>query len=146
LGEAMRTAILVDGFRETRSIRVFGEGWSSAAAKFQPAVIAAPLQLLRKFARHAESLGLLHAIVAFTDDATVGLTDSDRDLFWRVFGVPVFEQYLGARNELLAAECEAHAGLHVIGGRVCGALDHGPCACGQTTPRIVPVLEPVLVS
>lgn len=146
LGEAMRTAILVAGFRETRSIRVFGEGWSSAAAKFQPAVIAAPLQLLRKLAPRAENLELLHAIVAFTDDATVGLTDSDRDLFWRVFSVPVFEQYLGAQNELLAAECEAHAGLHLVGGRVCGALDHAPCACGQTTPRIVPVLEPALVS
>jgi len=142
----MRTAILVGGFRETRSIRVFGEGWSSAVAKFRPAAIAAPLHLLRRIAAQAEDLDLLHAIVAFTDDATLGLSNSDRNFFWNAFGVPVFEQYLGTRNELLAAECEAHAGLHVVG--PCGdlPLDPSPCGCGQATPRVVPVLEPVLVS
>ena len=151
LEKTLRTAILVDGFRETPSIRVFPAGWSDAVAKFRPAVIAAPLHYLRKLAAQAQSLMPGHAVIAFTGDAAVGVSDSDRNLFWQAFGVPVFEQYLGTRNELLAAECEAHAGLHVVSG--CGHLpvDRTRCACGNASPRVVralpiPVLEPALVS
>ena len=155
LDETLRTAILVGGFRETRSIRVFPGGWSDAVVNFRPSAIAAPLQYLRRLAAQAGSLILGHAIIAFTDSATLGVSDSDRDLLWQAFGVPVFEQYLGSHNELLAAECEAHAGLHVVSG--CGhlPLDHTRCACGNASPRVVgavaapilePVLDPVLVS
>ena len=61
---------------------------------------------------------------------------SDRKLFWGAFGVPVFEQYLGLRNELLAAECDAHCGLHVVWG--CDDFDLNPdmCACGNGAPRL----------
>ena len=148
----MRTAILASGFRETHSVRVFPDGWSDAVAKFRPEAIAAPVQYLRKLAARAESVIVDHAVIAFTGDMTQAMSDSDRNLFWQAFGLPIFEQYLGVHNQLLASECEAHAGLHVVSG--CGhlPLDRTPCACGNSSPRVfralpqLPVLEPILVS
>ncbi len=78
---------------------------------------------------------LQHSIVVLTYEGEAGLSNDDRDLFWSAFGVPVFEQYLSAKNELLATECDAHAGLHKVGNWR-GILERGRCACGGDAPRI----------
>ena len=150
LDPAPRTAILMDGFQASRSIRVFPGGWSEAVSRYQPSTIAAPLEYLRDLAARGAATELQHAVIAFTYDANGRLDEDDRELLWAAFGVPVFEQYLNSRNELLATECEAHAGLHVVSG--CGGLatDKSPCPCGSTAPRLesprilVPELELVL--
>ncbi len=36
-----------------------------------------------------------------------------RDLLWRVFGLPVYQQFRSWSGGLLAWECSAHAGLHI---------------------------------
>lgn len=41
------------------------------------------------------------------------LRDAERDLLWRDFEVPIFEEVRGLDGELLAWECEAHSGWHV---------------------------------
>jgi hypothetical protein len=131
---APRTAVLAPGFRETKLVRVFPQGWNERAARFAPDSIAAPLKELRSLA-HA-SWPLEHAVVVFTYASGLAVSRSDREWFWKAFGVPLFEQYLDSRNNLLAAECDAHAGLHVVSGCQGIALEHEVCACGNPAPRL----------
>jgi hypothetical protein len=131
---APRTAILAPGFQPTKTARVFPRGWCELAARFQPQSIAASLVDLRRLA--AQGLRLEHAVIAFTFEGEDGLSSADRELFWRGFGVPVFEQLLDSRNRLLAMECDAHSGLHVLGGCQDLRLEREPCACGDRSPRI----------
>ena len=81
------------------------------------------------------------AVVAFTGIGHGGLTELERDLFWRVFQVPVFEQLLAPDGRVMAMECDAHDGLHLLdedapleGYRA--LLDHTPCGCGNAQPRL----------
>ena len=135
---APRTAILVPGFEETSTIRVFPGGWSRQAERFRPASIAAPLQLLRKLA--AAGIALEHTLIALTYQGEPGLNADDRAFLWEDFGVPVYEQVLGRENQLLAAECDAHNGLHLVAGsepeHVDARLETEPCGCGNPSPRI----------
>jgi hypothetical protein len=150
LDPAPRTAILIGGFQSNRSVRVFPAGWSEAVSRYRPAAIAAPLSSLRELAGRRGRMELAHSVVVFTYDPDERMDAEDRDLLWHAFGVPVFEQYLNSRNELLATECEAHAGLHIVNG--CGGLETEkiPCPCGSGAPRLkssrvmVPDLEPAL--
>ncbi len=76
------------------------------------------------------------------------LSAADRERLWRAFRVPLFEQVIGPRGELLAAECEAHAGLHIETPGLAWAghgIETARCACGHATPRLTPVdrLEPI---
>jgi hypothetical protein len=67
------------------------------------------------------------------------LTAADRDQLWRAFRVPIFEQIIGTHGERLAADCEAHDGLHVGAAEqdwTGFAIDEGICACGVRTPRV----------
>lgn len=128
-----RTAILAPGFQETKLVRVFPAGWTEEAARFHPSSIAGPAEQLRRLTERG--LELKHAVVAFTYQGQAALSEDDRDLFWESFGVPVFEQHLGAGNELLAMECEAHAGLHVLRDFGESQLDRNSCVCGNPAPR-----------
>lgn len=134
MNPAPRTAILAPGFEPTKTAGVFPRGWDEQAARFQPQSIAASLVELRRLA--AQGLRLEHAVIAFTYAGEEGLGSADRELFWRGFGVPVFEQLLDPGNRLLAMECDAHSGLHVL--RSCEdlRLEREPCACGNRSPRI----------
>ncbi|MBM3763660.1 MAG: hypothetical protein FJW36_25945 [Acidobacteria bacterium] len=60
---------------------------------------------------------LCEAIVALQGVAEGMLFEGERDMLWRCFGVPVYEQWLGLDGELLAWECGAHQGLHFQTGR-----------------------------
>lgn len=156
---APRTAILSPGYRPSRRLRVF-DGWSPAAAAFQPQAIAAPPATLEVLARRKldgrlNLPSLTHALIALTPLGDPLVPDSLRDLFWRAFQVPLFEQLRGPRLESLAWECDAHAGLHLRHGHYvqngtllleCGGewlpAGHGTeimehrCPCGHATPRL----------
>ena len=129
-----RTAVLARGFEETKLVHIFPQGWNERAARFAPTSIAGPIEQLRRAARLG--LRLEHAVVVFTYEGGAGLTPSDREWLWKSFEVPVFEQYLGPHNELLAAECDAHCGLHVVTGCEDLDLEHDACACGNAAPRL----------
>jgi len=129
-----RTAILAPGFQGTRTARVFPNGWDESAARFQPQSIAAPVEELRRLAQ--QSIQLEHSVIALTYEEESGLSVADRELFWRAFGVPVFEQYVDRKCRLLATECEAHAGLHVVSGCDEFRLERETCACGDRSPRL----------
>jgi hypothetical protein len=131
-----RTAILVRGFAETRRVRVFPEGWSERAARFAPELLAARIVQLRKLACSSVRPPISHGLVVLRYDGDTAPSQEDRDRLWRLFGVPVFEQYLNQRNEVLAMECDAHAGLHVVQGCLDHSLDATPCRCGNPAPRL----------
>jgi hypothetical protein len=84
----------------------------------------------------------LDAVLAFTGSRHGKLTDLERDLFWRVFRAPVFEQFHGPDGRLVAMECQAHAGLHLLDEKPAAdgfnaAVDATLCGCGATTPRLI---------
>lgn len=130
-----RTAVLTGGFEASKLVRVFPHGWNDAAARFHPTSLAGPVEQLRRAARAGVTLE--HAVVVFTEEGSSGLSHSERDWLWNAFGVPVFEQYLGPQNQLLAMECDAHCGLHVVSGCADLDVDDDPCACGNASPRLM---------
>ena len=113
-----RIAILSRHFLPGFRRRVFPDPWAPALSRFEPEVIAGPVDTLRAFAegmlRGATWIPpLRYAVIAFTGILEGPLSLEDRQLLWRAFGVPVYEQYFGFSGNMLAYECEAHAGLHV---------------------------------
>jgi hypothetical protein len=118
IGARPRTAVLLNGFREGRGIRVLADNWSRKLKGYAPGVIAGPVGVLRALALalrdgRVKMVPLTHAVIAFTGIEHGLLRQQDRDLFWSIFQVPVFEQLRGLGGELLAMECEAHHGLHI---------------------------------
>jgi hypothetical protein len=109
-------------------------------------VIAAAAPQLRALAEAVEAGSLTlprvdAAVIAFTGIYHGELTALERDLFWRVFQVPVFEQFLSPDGRILAMECDAHDGLHLLdleaplpGYRA--FLNNTPCGCGNSQPRL----------
>ena len=148
VGEAPRTAVLVPWFAEHRlsfrskaTVRSF-TGWSADAARFAPAVIAGTRTQLLALA--ADAPKITHALVVLARSEDMLLTAADREMLWRAFRVPMFEQIVGPRGERLASECEAHDGLHLETKDVAQdrdwtgfAIDEGLCACGLRTPRVL---------
>ncbi len=135
-----KTAVLVPWFRSNGTVRVFARGWTEEAAAFRPCAVAAtPEQLEALAASRIPSLS--HAVIALTRPGEPRLSEALRDRFWDAFRVPVFEQIIGEGGELLAAECEAHDGLHIESEQQPldqMKVDESPCACGRKTPRLVP--------
>jgi hypothetical protein len=137
---AAPTAVLIPGFRSAGNLRVFESGWCEDVLTFAPAAIAAtPAQL--DALRTTPIPSLRNAIIALVRPGEPNLTEEDRERLWRAFRVPVFEQRIDESCALLAAECEAHDGLHVeapgIVPREGEVLETAPCGCGKTTPRLI---------
>jgi hypothetical protein len=142
----VRAAVLAPGFAGTEWVRVFPDGWSREVEDFKPELLAAPVSELRRIAarvstRRVALPSLDYAVVAFTGAGQPLLGDGDRDFLWRVFQVPVFEQYLSASGRTLAVECDAHDGLHIVPWREDSAelprlVETTRCPCGQPGPRL----------
>ena len=137
---APRTAVLQPWFRRGLLLRsptrIFNRGWSREAEQFAPAAVAGTVEQL--FAL-APMPCLTHALVVLSRPAAPRLTDAERDQLWEKHRVPVFEQVIGNAGELLAAECEAHDGLHLESPAMPLAGEHveiSPCPCGRKSPRI----------
>lgn len=96
------------------------------------------------------------ALIVLTGVREGVLTNENRDSLWSGFGVPVFEQHLGLDGRLIAHECEAHEGLHLVEQNAVGAsltdleqptlrlctgfsgqIHTRECECGSTQPRIL---------
>ena len=92
---------------------------------------------------------LRYGMIALLTPHHPGLTELERDLVWRVLGVPVFQQYRDASGELIAFECEWRRGLHLSASfypwrdAVIELLEFTPCPCGRPEPRLM-VEEPTL--
>ena len=106
-----KVAMLMDGFRSTGRIRNFSDFDLDELSDLQSDTLAAPLAVMHRMTRL--TLALRYPAVVFTGPKLGYLTEADRDEFWKVFGVPIFEQFTGLGGEVLAEECEAHEGLHI---------------------------------
>jgi hypothetical protein len=142
--------VLAACFRQPRlrpnyPVRVFPQGWSEEVAAFAPAAIAAHREKLLGLAAADRPPVVTHAVIALESPGDPMLSVAERQRLWRAFRVPVFEQIIGPDGELLAAECEAHDGLHIeISGLPWNGyrLELMHCGCGRKTPRLTPS-EPV---
>jgi hypothetical protein len=166
-----KTAILMPGFEQTSGVKVIAQNFGKGLKHFAASALAAPVAVLRELAAAIESGAeeappLRHFVVPFTSAHEGELSDADREKFWRVFQVPVFEQRLGFDGRVIAYECEAHDGLHIfperatfeettdsallltsltdlrhptlrVGTRLARAVRHDCCDCGNATARLV---------
>jgi hypothetical protein len=136
---APRTAVLIPGIRSRGLVRVFaGEGIVEEVLKFAPQAMAGTLAQLEGMA--AAGITLSHAVVVMGKWGDARVTEADRERLWLRFRVPVFEQIIAEDGGLLAAECEAHAGLHIESGALtvnARDVDGSACACGRVTRRLV---------
>ena len=139
-GRLPRTAVLVDWFRENREVRAFPQGWCDQAQRFAPQAIAGTWPQFQDLMSNP-SAAPQRAIVVLAQPGGALLDAHQREQLWQAFRVPVFEQIIGERGQLLAGECEAHQGLHVETAAFSPQeypLDTSPCPCGRSTPRVVP--------
>jgi phenylacetate-coenzyme A ligase PaaK-like adenylate-forming protein len=114
-----------------------------------PEAIVAPLEIALSLAEKRlgglVDLSNLTAAVVLTDIDGEALSEDRRELLWKAFGVPVFEQLRSREGAIVARECEVHDGLHVDPeARVAHELSalsaamtvSEPCECGSETPRL----------
>ena len=116
---------------------MFAAGWTDEAGRFEPQSIAARYDQLVELRGKASPT---HALIVFRWQWEPALSAVDHENLWRWFGVPAFEQIISDRGELLAAECEAHDGLHIVSPHFAAGdheTDRSPCPCGRTSPRLV---------
>jgi hypothetical protein len=135
---APRTAVLVDGFRSAGNVRVFENGWSQEAADWGPSAIAATVAQLSALPPVGS---VRNALIVLVRPDEPSLAEEDRNRLWRAFRVPVFEQRIDGLCNLLAAECEAHDGLHLESPaampREGEMVETATCGCGRITPRLI---------
>jgi len=138
------TAVLVPWFRNCAAIRVFEQGWDARAAAYRPGAIAGTWVQMESLLK-LKIDSVTHALLVLKHPGGDVLTVDQRQRLWNAFRVPVFEQIIGDNGLLLAAECEAHDGLHIESPKfeVAGlSIETAPCGCGRSTPRVKTV-EPV---
>ena len=108
-----RIAIIGGRFSEAKNVRDFDVADMEGLAEWKPEALVAPLQDALDLAWQT-SFYLSSAIVVLTTLGGTPLDDAGRDTLWKAFGVPVFEQLRSWRGAVIARECEAHAGLHIV--------------------------------
>ncbi|HTS77686.1 MAG TPA: hypothetical protein VMG40_15860 [Bryobacteraceae bacterium] len=136
---APKSAVLSSVFRRRGAVRIFDPaqaGWRDAVRAFAPGAVAGTLEQLETLAGVVE---LTHAAIVLRSESDPRLTEAERERLWRAFHVPAFEQILAADGTLLAAECEAHEGLHIASPRLLPPADQinpAPCPCGRPGARL----------
>lgn len=143
--------------------------WSDFQS-FAPNIVAGTLAEMQSLVEqlHCGYLGVNsidRALVILTRFGVKPLNDVARVALWQSFGVPLFELYLGLDQSLLAAECEAHEGWHLVPNTEPSILETGElildgagnsglrtglraridrtkCPCGQKTPRLLEIEQP----
>jgi phenylacetate-coenzyme A ligase PaaK-like adenylate-forming protein len=120
------------------AVRVFPDGWNQETAAFAPAAVAGTFEQIQALGQ-SQAASLTHAVIVLARAGGRRLNERDRTSLWQAFRLPVFEQIIGESGALLAAECEAHDGLHIESQHLPleqEAVDLSPCACGSKKPRI----------
>lgn len=83
-----------------------------------PELICGGVETLRQLAlevlrQRRRITSMRWGVIAWSSPGREPLTPPDRALFWRAFGVPVWEQFRGFHGEILAEQCEAGDGWHL---------------------------------
>jgi hypothetical protein len=145
LSGPVRIALLEQGFLADRNVREFDAEDIIGLHSYAPEALVAPLDVALSLADQ-KSRGLIDlptlnvAIVVLTSLEDSLLTDDHRNLLWRAFGLPMFEQLRGWDGAVIARECEVHNGLHLdesVGvSDLPGEIISERCECGLETPRL----------
>jgi hypothetical protein len=148
LSGPVRVALLEEGFRTDANVCTWTPGDMVWLRSYAPEALVAPLDLALSLADRKRR-GILDlpsvrtAIVVLTYAEDSPLAGDYRDLLWRAWGVPVFEQLRGPDGTVTARECEVHDGLHIVtlqellpGARTDLEVVNGVCECGAETPRL----------
>lgn len=120
-----------------RTFDIARKNWMEAVRAFRPQAIAGTFAQMESLTRIGT---LTHAIVILSTEAGPRLTSEQRDFLWRTFRVPAFEQIVAPDGTLLAAECEAHDGLHIVSPLLTAPaadIDQSPCPCGRPGTRLI---------
>ena len=149
LAAPARVAVLEGGLALDRNAREFAPADWEAMQAWAPEAIVAPLEvalsLAEKKLRGMAALSNLTAAVVLTDIDGEALSEHGRELLWKAFGVPVFEQLRSREGAIVARECEVHDGLHLdpearvareLGALSAAMMVREPCECGSETPRL----------
>ena len=141
-----RAAILMPGFEERSSIRIFPPEDLAGLERFEPETIAAPAPVLLRLARLVDGGELRippisHGLVAFIGLREGLLDDEGRDLLWRIFRVPVFEQMVGLDGRLLAWQCQALDNLHLASDNAVFENDGEELLLTSLTDHVHPALR-----
>lgn len=145
LPSAQKIALIDDRLGCEGNVRRFDPENVAGMAEFAPDAVGMPLQLALTLAdqtlRGLFSLpSLTLAMVVITSIEDSPLADHQRDLLWRAFRVPVFEQLRGADGSIVARECEVHHGLHVCHTSALelgNPVSYDQCDCGNDAPRLM---------
>jgi phenylacetate-CoA ligase len=108
-------------------------GFHAALARNRPRIVQAYARAAVLFARFLLARGLQpHRPHALVTSAEV-LDDVERTLLEEVFGCPVFNRYGSREVSVLASECPAHSGLHVMAEGLYLEVEtpHGPAGPGE---------------
>jgi hypothetical protein len=115
--------------------------------RYRPEALAGSVAALRQLAAASQRARaswpfLIFGVLVLTATGRPVLSADDRELFWKAFQVPVWEQCRRWDGALYAEECAARNGLHLRVPHPPAYLRgatvlHEPCACGDTSPRIV---------
>jgi hypothetical protein len=146
-----RLAVIDAEFRLASHMRAFDSSDVRGLAGYAPDAMALPLDAALLLADGKlrglfELPSLKLAIVVFSSLDLHGAFESHhRDLLWKAFGLPVFEQLRGVDGRVVARECEVHNGLHFDAHRdaepaagMAVEIVTEPCDCGLETPRLRP--------
>lgn len=154
----------ITGTKALDSAELFAPGrWTSLTA-FRPNALAGSASDLHRLVERID-LGTIQLdsvdryLFALTEVGDRPLQDVARATLWQRFGVPVYELYLDSQQRVVAYECEAHEGWHILPhARVAVAhgelvlqtdsgtllrsglartIDSVACACGRPGGRIV---------
>ena len=138
-------------------------------------VLAAPAAVLLDLARRARRgrPRVEFAVLVLRHPGDSEVTESERDLLWESFQVPVYAVLCGFDGQVLAHECEAQCGLHATphavfeahDGRIyvtslsdlntptlrvdtgmAGRIDSAPCDCGRPGLRVTAASGPSALS
>ena len=148
-----RLAVIDADFYRSANMRSFVAHDIRGLAGYAPEALALPLSLALSLADQ-KLRGLLElpslkcAIVVFSSHEAGGpLAAHHRDLLWKAFGLPVFEQLRGWDGRVFARECEVHDGLHfdpilIPTFEDVVEVNRSVCECGNETPRLQRLLVP----
>jgi phenylacetate-CoA ligase len=101
--------------------------------RYRPRIIQAYARSAVLFARYLQSRGLTpHRPYSIVTSAEV-LEPDERRLLEDVFGCPVFNRYGCREVSVIASECSAHRGLHIMAEGLYIEIEtpHGPAAPGE---------------
>jgi hypothetical protein len=134
-------AVVGVAFAPAPKVRMVSVGAWLDPSTFRAQTVAVPAYLLPRLLPHEWAPS--YPVVVFTGTNFGELTDRMRDEVWRRWGVPVFEQLLAPDLTVIAEECDAHDGLHLVNEpKELEAM----CGCGSKAPRVFPRRESPLAA